>query len=237
MTNNEYKAIIAKLKGAKSAYFSISAPTLLEKEKLRSTVMARIDRSMTERSTPDVSYPKWQVITGILRYIMPPQFVFTMAGMVLIVGLGVAAAAAQYALPGQSLYSTKLAIENTGARFVSNPAQRAKVQMEIAGHRLEEVRQGTDSPEQETQVLQHFSQAVKEAKQTLKQAGDPLQVEVAQQELNKKAKEYEEKLLQTKITNKANREVGVAAYEEAEQALKDVAEGVKDVNKPPLTPP
>lgn len=158
-------------------------------------------------------------VSLIVQLLVPPKFAYGMAAFVVFAVSAGAAIAARTALPGQSLYSTKIALEQTHVRFVSNPSERAKVQMEFAGRRLEEARSA--SPEQESKTLKRFSKEVKQAKNTLKEAADPLQVEAAAAELSKKAREYQEELLKAKST-KSERSVDVAAYEEAADALKEV---------------
>ena len=237
MNRQEENQLTKFLQQAKASYDQKYAPSADVIEKSRARVMAYVSAHGGKPAKTLGFVDRLRFYNRFLPSLIPPQLAYGVMAIIVFMGIGLTATAAWRSFPGQSLYSTKLAIENTGARFVSNPAERAKVQMEIAGNRLEEVRQGTDSPEQEVRVLKHFSQSVKEAQATLKQAADPLQVEAAQQELNKKAQEYQEKLLQTKLANKVNREVGVAAYEEAEQALKDVTDDVNGLSKPPLTPP
>lgn len=230
MNSKEYREIAQRLRKAKGAYLAKYGPTSEAQERSQQRVMAYIEQSVRTNSQPKFAYPRLGMMMGFLRYFMPPPVAYGTMAIVVFLGIGMAAAASLNALPGQSLYQAKIAMEQTHVRFVSNPAERAKVQMELAGRRLEEVRSSVSSPEQEDQVLRHFSKTVKEAKATLKQAGDPLQVEAAQQELNKKAQEYEQKLLETKIANKTNREVGVAAYDEAEQALREVSEVAEEPN-------
>ncbi|MDP3763280.1 MAG: DUF5667 domain-containing protein [bacterium] len=155
--------------------------------------------------------------------------------MVVIVISASAAVSSVNALPGEALYATKLAVEATQARFVSNPAERAKVQMEFAGNRLRELEEvspisedisGNKEAKRTEEVLRHFSKDIKRAQESLKQAGDPLQVKQAKEELAKKAREYEKKLVDVKVS--PGREVGVAALAEAEEALKGVQEDLPE---------
>lgn len=155
--------------------------------------------------------------------------------MVVIVVSASAAVSSVNALPGETLYGAKLAVEATQARFTSNPAERAKVQMEFAGNRLRELEEvsaikedstGNKEAKRTEQVLRHFSQDIKRAQESLKQAGDPLQVKKAKEELAKKAREYEKKLVDVKV--KPGRDVGVAALAEAEEALKEVQEDLPE---------
>lgn len=161
-------------------------------------------------------------VQSLVRAFVPPQFAYVTAVFALIVSAVGAGYMSRQALPGTSLYSTKIALEYTQARLVSNPSERAKVQMDMAGRRLQELRAIEQSAEPNgrvEQTLKQFTKEVKSAKNTLKQAGDPLQVEAAAQELAKKARQYEEELLKAKAGVKPGREVGVAALEEALQEL------------------
>lgn len=163
---------------------------------------------------------KFRMNFNIAAHLVPQGFAYAMALFVLLAGSAVFAGYARQARPGQSLYGAKIALEKTHVRFVSNPANRAQVQMELAGRRLEEA-QNAVSVEQEAKVLRQFSRDVKEARSTLKQAGDPAQVQAATRELVKKAQEYEEKLSETK-SKKPAREVDLAAISEAEEALLEI---------------
>ena len=157
-----------------------------------------------------------------LRYLVPTEFAYALGFLALFGLSGVFAAYAQRALPGQTLYGAKIALEQTHVRFVSNPANRAQVQMELAGRRLEEAG-ALESSEGEEKALRQFSRDIKEAQNTLKQAGDPVQVKAATRELAKKAKEYEEKLSETKSKKPVRmREVDLAAMKEAEDILKEI---------------
>lgn len=213
MTEQE---LIRQLKAAKSVYDKKFAPTQETVERIRGLLMERISRS----EVAPIAVSRTGFIFGFLRYITPPQFAYGMALFVLLAGSAVFAGYARQARPGQSLYGAKIALEKTHVRFVSNPASRAQVQMELAGRRLEEA-QNAVSVEQEAKVLRQFSRDVKEARSTLKQAGDPAQVQAATRELVKKATEYEEKLSETK-GKKPAREVDLAAISEAEEALLEI---------------
>ena len=193
------------------------------KERIFNALMTQIQHT---RNSP-VGNPG---IFGVIRYFQPSRLAMPFAMIVLIAGTSSAFALSRTALPGQSLYGAKVAFDQTQVRFVSNPAERAKVQMEIAGRRLEEARQVSASDENTAKALKHFSKGVHDANESLKSAADPLQVESASAELAKKAHEYEEKLLKTKEQVAPGRQVGVAAIEEAEQALDTVVAATKQSN-------
>ncbi len=218
MTDRE---LIGQLKAAKAQYNKQFAPSPESVERMRARVMAYVMEHGGQPARHLSLGERLKVNINFLRYITPPSFAYGMAAFVVFAVSAAGAFAARSALPGQSLYSTKIALEQTHARFVSNPSERAKVQMEFAGRRLEEVRAVTASPEQEGATLKRFSKEVKQAKDTLKEAADPLQVEAASAEITKKARQYQEELLKSKNT-KSERTVDVAAYEEASNALKEV---------------
>lgn len=210
------KELIQQLKAAKGAYHKQFAPATEAIEKSRARLMAIIVQDGAQPARPLSFVQRFSINWG---YFVPPQLGYAMGLLVIVAGFATFSAYAHEALPGQSLYSTKIALEQTHVRFVSNPSERAKVQMEFAGRRLEEARSA--SPEQESKTLKRFSKEVKQAKNTLKEAADPLQVEAAAAELSKKAREYQEELFKSKSI-KSQRNVDVAAYEEAADALKEV---------------
>lgn len=218
MTERELIKLFKKAKVARDQAYTTNPEAL---ELVHKMVRQRIDQSGIMPVAISKPWSKPVFLLGFLRYITPPSFAYGMAAFVIFAVSVAGAIAARSALPGQSLYSTKIALEQTHARFVSNPSERAKVQMEFAGRRLEEVRAVTASPEQEGATLKRFSKEVKQAKDTLKEAADPLQVEAASAEITKKARQYQEELLKSKNT-KSERTVDVAAYEEASNALKEV---------------
>ena len=161
---------------------------------------------------------------GVFQYFVSPRLVYIVATFVVFFATGTLATVSRSALPGEALYGPKRAFEKTHVRLVSNPAERARVQMEIAGRRLEEARLA--SPEQAVKALANFSKDVQEVKATLKQASDPAQIEEASQRIVEKAQEYSQKLQDAPI--RSRRQVGVAtvAIEEAEKALQAVTQEV-----------
>lgn len=164
--------------------------------------------------------PKNIGIFQIVNYFIPPQFAYAIGLFALIVGSGFFAYQANTTLPGEKLYGAKIALEKTNVRFVSNPSERAKVQMEFAGRRLEEAQRA--APSAAPEAIKRFAQDVKAAQAALKQAADPVQAAAAQKELVQKAAEYETKLQQVKV-GRSDRPVEMAAINEAEEALREVA--------------
>lgn len=211
------KELIRQLKLVKTAYYDKLAPDAETVDKIHQIVMARVGQC----GTAPVVVSKLSFFVGFLRYLVPPQLAYGVALLALVISSAVTATISQRALPGDSLYSAKLALEKTHARFVSNPASRAKVQMEFAGRRLEEAATAPTAMGAK-EALQNFSQEVKSAKATLKEAADPLQVEEATYELAKKARQYKEKLQETQV--RSTREVDVATLHDAEQALQEAQE-------------
>lgn len=219
MISKGYNELVRQLKRVPKSQQWKNSLDIETRERMRARVMAYVMEHGGQPARKLSLGERLKVNINFLRYITPPSFAYGMAAFVVFVASAGAAIAARNALPGQSLYSAKIALEQTHVRFVSNPSERAKVQMEFAGRRLEEARSA--SPEQESKTLKRFSKEVKQAKNTLKEAADPLQVEAATAELSKKAREYQEELLKSKNT-KSERSVDVAAYEEATNALKEV---------------
>ena len=223
MTDRE---LSQQLKAAKTAYNWRFAPSPETAAKIRQVVMARI----AETPVTPVAISRIGSTAGFLRYLIPmvsPRFAYTMAAFVLMAGSVAAAGMTRKALPGDTLYSAKLAVENSQVRLASSPVDKARVQMENAGNRLSEIRAMTNENKGETngrvqEALTRFTRDVKEAKKSVEEAGDPLNVEAAKQEFAKKAREYAEELKAVKGGIKPNRDVGFAGIEQAEQALKEV---------------
>lgn len=137
---------------------------------------------------------------GIFQYLIAPRMVYAAMMFVLLFGTGAAAFSSRGALPGEALYPAKLAVEGAKVRFTSNPASRARVQMEIAGERLREVQEITKTEEYNGRLnaaLSRFAKDVGEAKKNLAQAGDPVQVKAVASEIAKKAQEYKQELTAT----------------------------------------
>jgi len=196
------KELIKQLKEAKEAYHKKFAPAPEEAEKSRGYVLAYIMAHGGQPARKLGFAERFNINTYILRYLVPPQFVYGFAVLLLLAAGGALAAVSRNALPGERFYPAKLAIEKTQMRFVSNPAERAKVQMDMAGNRLREIRTITErSGEPDGQVekaLNHFVQDVQGARNNLRQAGDPQQVRVAASEMARRAVQYMQELEQTK---------------------------------------
>lgn len=189
-------------------------------ERIHARVMAYVAATGGKPSYQLNFSEKFNIRLAFLRYFIPPQFAYAIGLFVLIIGSGFFAYQANTTLPGEKLYGAKIALEKTHARFVSNPSERAKVQMEFAGRRLEEARFA--APGSAPEAIKRFAQDVKAAQEALKQAADPIQAAAAQKELVQKAAEYEIKLQEVKV-GRSDRPVEMAAINEAEEALKEVA--------------
>lgn len=137
-----------------------------------------------------------------LKYLFSPSFAYGFAILFLGMGVTVVAAAARSALPGEALYGTKLAVEKTQVRMVSNPASRARIQMEFAGNRLKEAKaiteQNVPANGRMDQTLTRFAKDVEEATKALKQAADPVQIKETGSELVKRAAQYKQELEETR---------------------------------------
>ncbi len=199
---------------------------------------------------------------GIFQYLVAPRLVYSVMVIFLFLATGAAAFSSRGALPGEALYPAKLVVEGAKVRFTSNPASRARVQMEIAGERLREVQEITKTEEYNgrlNEALTRFTRDVGEAKKNLAQAGDPAQVKAVASEIAKKAEEYKQELTATQalieqkvadqldddsdkdedngvvdnadpgasdtvLSKKPVRNVEFAAFEQAQEALKAVAQ-------------
>src|SRR3989338_2209765 len=216
MTTKEYKAITQALKKVPHSpqWQSTLDPEVAER--MRARVMACVMEHGGQPSKQLSFIQKLRMNLNITARLVPQGFAYGLGLFALLFGSGAFAAYAQRALPGQPLYGAKIALEQTHARFVSNPADRARVQMEFAGRRLEEAK-SVQSQEQVVQAIQRFSKDVK-------QANDPVQIKAATAEIKEKAQEYKEILQEAKV--RPGREVWVAAIEEAEKVLEQVKDEI-----------
>ena len=176
-------------------------------------------------------------------YFVPPKFVYAMGIIAFLITSGTVASASRNALPGDTLYSAKLAVEKAQVRFTSNPARRAVIQMELAGNRLKEVQQikeeGGVLNGRAGDALSRFTKDMTEVNGVLKQAGDPEQVKTATNEIAQKVEEYKQELAnlvkeKQEVENKDSsgfivppekkqvRNVDLAAIAKAEEALQGV---------------
>lgn len=203
MTHQEENKLIQKFKSAKAAYDKEYAPSADAVEKSRAQVMAYVMAHGGQSSRILSFTEKLKVNINFLRYFVPPKFVYSMAAFAVLIVSATVAMASQGALPGEAFYSAKLAVDEVKVRFTSNPAARAQVQMEIAGHRLREIQEisqtGDDYNGRLNETLSRFAKDVGEAQKNLAQAGDPAQVKAATTQIAKKAQEYSKELTATQV--------------------------------------
>lgn len=179
-------------------------PTSAEVERMHGVIMARIGGTAPQPLQKTGFAASLGFYARFIQFITPPRFAYAIGVFVLLAAAGVVAAASRGALPGDSLYGAKLALEKTQVRFVSNPADRARVQMEFAGNRLREIQTiQSQTPQGEPngrvdEALTRFAKDVQEAAKTLKEAGDPVQVKAAATEIVQKAVQYKQELAKTK---------------------------------------
>lgn len=200
MTERELIRQLKALKGTPDA----GTPTSAEVERMHGVIMARIGGVSKQSVQPQGFAVSFGFYARLIQSLVPARFAYAIGVFVLLAASGVVVAASRGALPGDSLYGAKIAFEKTQVRFTSNPATRARVQMEFAGNRLREIQtiQGQTSQGEPNgrvdEALTRFAKDVQEAAKTLKEAGDPVQVQAATEELKKKAAEYTQELAQTK---------------------------------------
>ncbi|MBI4135531.1 hypothetical protein HY477_02240 [Candidatus Uhrbacteria bacterium] len=152
-------------------------------------------------SPKPLHYLGFFVFLKMIQHLLSPGFVYSLAIFLALAGVASAAIESRNALPGQTLYGAKLAVDEVKVRFTSNPAARAQVQMEIAGHRLREIQEISQTGEEYNgrlnEALTRFTRDVGEAKKNLAQAGDPVQVKAVATEIAKKAEKYKQELTAT----------------------------------------
>lgn len=224
MNHTERKALIKAIKSLKNAP-EAGWPSSDTVERMDNRVMSYVQGQSRQSARPGLFF-----VLGMTKYLVSPRFAYTMAVIALMAVGAAAAISSQGALPGDTLYGAKLAVEKTQIRFTSNPARRAVVQMEFAGNRLKEARmikqEGGTANGRVDDALTRFAKDVTEATDALKQAADPVQVKAATSEIAQKAEEYKQEIeFIVPLSKKRTRTVGMAAAaEQAEQALEGVEE-------------
>lgn len=207
MTRKEEKNLIELLKIAKSGYDKKYAVSSDITEKSRTKIMAYIAAHGSQPTRPltlaERTRLAFAVKIRVLQGVLQPQFVYAALIFAIFAATASAAVISRNALPGDTLYGAKLAAEGAKVRFTSNPASRAKVQMELAGNRLKEARAITEAAQGQPngrveEALSRFARDVEEATATLKQAGDPAQVQAASTEFSEKVAQYRQELEQTR---------------------------------------
>lgn len=193
------------------------------KDRILNVLMAQINSNPVQAN---------KGVFSMFPYLVSPRLVYAVGILAVVVTGAFSALASQNAMPGDTLYGAKLAVEKAQVRLTSNPAARARVQMEFAGNRLQEAKNITKDGTATGKVdeaLSRFAQEVGEATKTLKQASDPVQVKQATTEIAKKANEYKQELgvfaeEQPVEQYKPGREVKFASLEQVEKALDQASE-------------
>lgn len=178
----------------------------------------------------------WRVLKLAFR---PALTLVAMLGLVL--GSGLSVSASQTALPGDTLYSLKLATEKVQVALTFKKEEQAKVHLELAGRRISEVKKIKENslPAQHKNqkiniAIDKFQQEITTAQtklETLKTTGmlKPAVVEVAQI-VNKKIDEYHEVLAETTVDPEVSGEVaekivqGLTMVEKLSEQAKQIVE-------------
>ncbi len=127
-----------------------------------------------------------------------PRFTTAFAALVILfVSSAGLASAAGSAVPGDVLYPVKLALENTGVGLAPNSAFKTKLQIELAGERMDEAN-GTREPAAVKEALNQFHNQLAEVSRQVdpKKMFGTKPVDAAQigNLLNKRTKEYKKQL-------------------------------------------
>lgn len=150
-----------------------------------------------------------------------------LAAIVLIVfGGSVATVSASYnSLPGDTLYSVKILSEGAQLTLAAGRENKARMRMDFAGRRLDEVAKLVDSPDPDKdrkigQAMGYFNkniQTVNKEIDEIKQAQSKKMVEVAK-DVDRRAEEYEEAIKDTiskvSVENQKEAKKAKAAVEE-----------------------
>jgi len=157
---------------------------------------------------------------------------------ILILGSGLSVSAAQMALPGDKLYSLKLATEKVQVALTFKKEDKAKVHLELAGKRINEVKKIKENPLPAGNKNQKINVAINNFKQEIATAQVKLEnlnaesfkaavVEVAKI-VDKKTNEYHEVLLETTNDPEVSGEValnlteGLSMVEELSKKAKQI---------------
>jgi len=114
-------------------------------ESLSPTVKARHTRELMEAARPAVSgdvLPARRGVSWSRRRILRPVAAL---GIAIALALPATAAAAQGAEPGDTLYGTKLAVENVQLALERNPDDNAALHLRLAERRLAEIDSATEA--------------------------------------------------------------------------------------------
>jgi hypothetical protein len=171
-------------------------------------------------------------IGSTVPLVLKPMAV-SLAAFALVVSGGLAVANASFSsLPGDSMYPVKLAVERLQLSLATNDAQRAKLQVEFAGRRLEEMTElAALSGDQVSNIQYAMSQFRKEA-QTIQEELTSDSTALAR-EVGRKAEIYSSTVsaspdLKTEEVKEEVQEIIDATQEQAVEVFLSTHESIQD---------
>lgn len=202
--------------------------------------LARMDAAMSSVIKEIKSEPvsRWAKIMKVvlatrrLPNLLPAPMQLALKPMVMLssviffafVGWITALSAFTSVLPGDPLYGLKLASERTHLSLTFNQDQRAELELELAGRRLEEVSklaEGSlpDKQERLVSAVEDFKNKIASAQQNLQSSSDQKQAVVAMAKIvDRKATEYQKVLNQTAGLVSSNSQGKINEARDAAQA-------------------
>lgn len=225
--------LIKKLKALRNTLEG-GYPDAQEKERVFAVLMAQIrSQSQDLHAERKGFFATFKLVMNGVPYFISSRFAYGMALFLLFAGVASAAVGSRNALPGETLYPAKLAVDEVKVRFTSNPADRAQVQMEIAGHRLREIQEisqtGDEYNGRLNEALSRFAKDVGDAQKNLAQAGDPAQVKAATTQIAKKAQKYSQELTATQALLEQKAAI---AQQQADLLAQEQGQGDLQISEP-----
>ena len=181
--------------------------------KNREILMMQV-KNTCENRTPATREINFKEIRGFVSSLMPAnlnQYVFRpVMAMLLILGVissgwVASVSASMNSLPGDTLYSLKIATERAQLALTGGADNKAKLQVEFAGRRLEEVSKIAETPSPEkvekmTVAVNNFKEqmgSVKASLEVVKETSSPLEVAEVAKIVDRKTSEYHAVLVKT----------------------------------------
>lgn len=217
------REILRQLKEQR-ANTDFGAVSLVDRESQKQRVMRAIGVSQETTKVSPLD-PVWRTVEQIrIAFVSLPAATVT-AMLVLVFGGSVGMVGAANSLPGDTLYSVKVATEKARLRIASQE-RKVLLRTEFAQNRLEEAAKLAENPDRVAQAMAGYEIQVKEAKRELesfKQAEPEAAARVAA--------EFDTKLdeLSTLVNGQVQKENPSKAVDQAIESTKDVSKTVVEV--------
>ena len=209
MNEKEFIQNLKKLKSIKPKESWLKSSRAFVLFSIEEEMRREREREEAENFIPAESISRLRLFRGVLSFILPqkrtalllrPAGVFFSISALLLTSSIITVSAAQDTVPGDILYSVKIASEEVQKAFTTNEDDKARFEVALAGKRLEELEKilaaGTSDEEKNKQiviVVTKFEQNVSSAKaklDTLAQGSSAQKAVAVAQVLDSKSKEY-----------------------------------------------